>query len=347
MRKAWKRVDAVGSALIVAALLGFVIWRTVTGAGSQRPASGNPASTGTIAPPTRPLSSFGYNVVEDPATKQVVLFGGVDNYDNTYLWDGRRWLLAHPKQHPPGRFNAAAAYDPLTRLVMVYGGRLAPGQVVNDTWGWDGKTWTELDNGTGNPPAGEGGAMAWDDALAEMVLVFADETWIWAGRHWSRLSAADPNGPGLMGFDPVSKALVGVTLRQANGNTTAATVRWDGTSWHELPTGTTPSAFTDAITSGSMSFAGPTVNPRTNRLLLAIASSKASGSAAAWEWNGSAWTLVGSAQGPLQLTAAVTDVIHGRFLVFGISSPATQGSPQAVHVWDWDGSRWQQLDGNS
>src|SRR6185437_757189 len=44
--------------------------------------------------PQGPISGAGYTVADDPATGQVVLFGGVDDYDNTWVWTGTRWGLA-------------------------------------------------------------------------------------------------------------------------------------------------------------------------------------------------------------------------------------------------------------
>src|SRR5437588_4973476 len=111
-----------------------------------------------------PVSGFGYSLVDDAAAQQVVFFGGIDSYEQTWLWDGGRWKLAAPRSHPPGRFGAAAAYDPVTTDVLLFGGRLAPGQLANDTWAWDGRTWRELDGGAEGPPPGEGELMAWDAA---------------------------------------------------------------------------------------------------------------------------------------------------------------------------------------
>src|SRR5437879_4587846 len=110
-----------------------------------------------------PVSSFGFSVVDDPAVPHVVTVGGVDRSDDTWLWDGGRWSLARPAISPPGRFLAAAAYDPVTTLAMLFGGRLERGALANDTWAWDGATWHELNNGIGAPPPEEGALMAWDD----------------------------------------------------------------------------------------------------------------------------------------------------------------------------------------
>ena len=75
--------------------------------------------------PSGPISGIGFSVVDDPATFQVVLFGGVDNYANTWIWSGH-WILAAPSDEPSGRIDAAIAYDPLTQQVLLFGGRQAP-----------------------------------------------------------------------------------------------------------------------------------------------------------------------------------------------------------------------------
>jgi len=46
-----------------------------------------------------------------------------------------------PQASPEGRFGAAEAYDPQTKTVMLFGGRLEPGTPVHDTWAWKGTTW--------------------------------------------------------------------------------------------------------------------------------------------------------------------------------------------------------------
>ncbi len=185
--------------IAVTATVGAVV------ASVQRPPASPPQPTPFRVPtfpptpvPSVPVLGFGFSAVDDPAIHRVIVFGGVDSYDTTWLWDGRRWTLARPRSSPPGRFGAAIAYDPATRMVMLFGGRLAPGQVVNDTWAWDGATWHVLDNGVNGPPPGEVAQMAWDDARAQMVLVTrtdantGGETWSWAASHWTRESSRRP-----------------------------------------------------------------------------------------------------------------------------------------------------------
>src|SRR5215469_551103 len=184
----WAPAAGLAAIILVGATLGFAL--------SRPPAP--PAVRAPNLPPaqTAPRTAFGYSVVDDPARHQVVMFGGVDSYSQTWLWNGKHWTLAHPAASPTGRFDAPAAYDPDSHEVMLYGGRLADGELIGDTWAWDGVTWRQLDNGANGPPAGEGGAMAWDPGLHTMVLVVptaaptgpSGETWLWEGGSWSRVT---------------------------------------------------------------------------------------------------------------------------------------------------------------
>ena len=293
------------------------------------------------------MSSFGYALAYYPPARQVLLFGGIDNYDNTWLWNDNGWTLAHPSASPPGRFDAAAAYNPVTHAVMVYGGRLGPGQVVDDTWAWDGKTWTALDAGTGGPPPDEGAVMAWDQRLATMVLVVLGpsaatpqaETWIWTGTRWSRVPTGDfpPNiSLGPIGFDPVSNSLIGVGFRYDTATSSSVVMlRWDGTVWRELSTSHMPAC----------SVAGLALDPMSDRLLLVCDPAELqSSNEEVWMWTGSDWQSRGLFSGALQPGGVVTDAEIGRVLMFGNAVQAAQGLPQPVHVWEWEGSIWTRQD---
>jgi hypothetical protein len=61
-------------------------------------------------PAAGPITALGASVVDDPATHRVVLFGGVDSINKTWLWVGR-----HPQ--PPAyrlapRLDASPAFRP-------------------------------------------------------------------------------------------------------------------------------------------------------------------------------------------------------------------------------------------
>jgi hypothetical protein len=232
-------------------------------------------------------------------------------------------------------------------VVMVYGGRLGPGQLVDDTWAWDGKTWTELDAGTGSPPPDEGGVMAWDERLATMVLVVPGpsvatpqpETWIWTGTHWSRQPSGDfpPNiSLGPIAFDPVSNSLLGVGFRYETATSSSVVMLlWDGTVWRELSTSHTPPSIV----------AGLALDPMSDRLLLVWDPAELqSSNEQVWMWTGSDWQSRGLFSGALQPGGVVTDAESGRVLLLGIAVQAAQGLPQPVHVWEWEGSAWTRQD---
>ena len=203
--------------------------------------------------PLEPQSGDGFSVADDLATHQIVLFGGVGNYANTWLWDGSKWTLAHPQTSPEGRFGASEAYDPQTKTVLLFGGRLEPGTPVHDTWAWNGTTWLDLDSGAGGPQPGEGSDMAWDPAHKQMVLLTRSgvisnpaRTWVWSGTHWTQpAGSALPAGASYspMWFDPVTRSLLAVGCCVGPPPSTGAantTWRWNGASWTLLPTPANP-----------------------------------------------------------------------------------------------------------
>jgi hypothetical protein len=282
--------------------------------------------------PRQPVTGFGFSAVDDQSMHQLVLFGGVDSYSTTWLWNGRRWTLAHPSASPQGRFGAAAAYDPRTGMVMLYGGRLGPGQVVDDTWGWDGTTWHELDTGTGSPPVGEGSSMAWDSAGRQMVLLAGDETWVWSELRsiWVRQPRGDlPAGTAIAGvaFDPITHALVAISCCAPQ----VITLGWDGSAWRQLNSG----ANSPAIVSLAL-------DPLSNRLLLCSDPTLSVVGQQMWSWNGANWIALARARLPALPEAEVTDVDDGHVLILDFVVDTTQGAPQPIHVWSWTGSTWQQ-----
>jgi hypothetical protein len=340
---------ALVAVVATAAIAGIVI------SAAQRPPSRTPAPHPTAAPsaaptpvPPGPISGIGFAVTDDPATAQVVLFGGVDNDDNTWIWAAGHWALAAPVNSPPGRIDAAAAFDPATGQVLLFGGRHAPfsgGPSLNDTWAWDGETWRELDRGTSGPPPGEGASMAWDDALDEMVLVTAagdaaggDQTWIWSGTHWvlEVHGAVAPSAFDLpMAFDPVTGSLIAEGCCYAPQSQLGAldtTWRWDGHRWVQLPDSAEP------LPGSSLA-----LNPSTRRLTLCNCGPMLALPALA-SWTGTAWELMNVARLPIEPVAEVTDATSGQLLIIGSPTPSNPYVAQPVHLWALSGSEWRQLD---
>lgn len=155
-------------------------------------------------PPARAGASLTY----DATRSLVVLFGGMGVghvLNDTWVWDGSNWTQKFPNTSPPLRWNHVTSFDPSRQQMVLYGGRptsSGPVDVMNDTWVWDGTNWTQRLPVT-TSPARDSAAMAWDPAMASVLLfggtndigtAFSD-TWSWDGSNWSLLTP--PNSPSM------------------------------------------------------------------------------------------------------------------------------------------------------
>jgi len=66
-------------------------------------------------------------LVYDPATNNVVLFGGEGSYGgptfgDTWVWDGANWTQQFPDTTPPPRSMASMAYDSFMSRLVLFGG---------------------------------------------------------------------------------------------------------------------------------------------------------------------------------------------------------------------------------
>ena len=64
----------------------------------------------------------------DPATGQLILFGGADagsNLNDTWNWDGTTWTQLTPANSPSIRGQAAMAFDAATGQLILFGGLMA------------------------------------------------------------------------------------------------------------------------------------------------------------------------------------------------------------------------------
>jgi hypothetical protein len=289
----------------------------------------------------------GYTVAYDAALNQVVVFGGSAGASTTWIWSDRTWRHVMPRVTPKGRFSAASAYDPQLHMVLLFGGELSPGAIdVNDTWGWNGTTWRELNAGALGPPGGGASSMAWDPGRTEMVLVtvvptnvaFASETWIWSTDHWI-LSAVNPLFPAPdteISWDPVSARLLAVTAYRSDmGGQITGTWSWDGIAWHPV---LNPSpVFADALM-------GLSWDPVTRTMLLCsqtFGGSSVPTPVATWRWNERAWTELSVASPPPVLNGEIVDTGYSVYLVGALIDGQAVAPP--VHIWGWSGSSWAEF----
>ena len=230
------------------------------------------------------------------------------------------------------------AYDPVTGVVMLQGGRLATGDLTSDTWAWDGSTWRELDRGVGGPPGAEASVMAWDKPRGVMVLVTgrgpsSTDTWTWSGSRWVRsVRGGLPSGTLLVGLalDPLTQTLLGASCCSVSQGATS-TWSWDGVAWSSLASTDVPT-FTVALAT----------DPTTGHVLLFGDPSLASGREM-WSWSGRDWVLLAGARLPAFPSGAVTDSTAGHLVVVGSVAEPILGHPQPLRIWSLSGSTWRQL----
>jgi hypothetical protein len=137
------------------------------------------------------------NCVEDPSKENLNVIWG---------WNGKQWQRI-TEGGPPGRILGGAAYDVKRDVLVLYGGRpIDLGKCNQETWEWDGQTWSKKD--VQPPPACDHVRMVYDAASGESVLFsgldeaenLVNETWSWNGTEWKLLSSEGPESRGHFGF---------------------------------------------------------------------------------------------------------------------------------------------------
>jgi uncharacterized protein (TIGR03437 family) len=210
-------------------------------------------------PTTSPSARSNGVMVYDAAHSQIVLFGGQGIngpgqpiYNDTWTWDGSTWAQKSPATSPTARSFDAMTYDSVRSQVVLFGGFALPSGDgdVNDTWVWDGTTWTKLSPQT-SPPVSDGSQMVFDSALGQAILfegggaVFYNDVWAWDGTTWTKKSPASspPGRTGLsLGYDTAHNQVLMFGGTNASPARFGDTWIWDGTLWMQQTPTTSPSA---------------------------------------------------------------------------------------------------------
>ena len=86
-----------------------------------------------------------------------------------WAWDGAEWtLLSADPNGPRWRNFAGAAFDSKRNRLVIYGGLQSPTDRMQETWEWDGQTWTQFT--ASGPGFREGAVMAYDEARGRTIL---------------------------------------------------------------------------------------------------------------------------------------------------------------------------------
>lgn len=270
---------------------------------------------------------------------------------------------------PPSRGSAHLVYDGQSGGLLLFGGSgTGPVLGIDDTWTWNGSTWTQQ-HPVHSPPPRDNGAIAYDAATHQVVLFggVSDEgntpiigdTWIWNGSDWiQQHPATSPPARDFasMAYDAATGQLIlfgggegGKRLPNQAPPPLNDTWTWNGANWMQLHPANVPGARSQAgmvydaavqsvILFGGLDARGPTELNDT------------------WAWNGSNWLqLQPKSQPPLSIvipgdtlyldepTMAYDAATHQIVL-------ALMGSSQNTHTtrqvdWVWDGTTWSPLQG--
>ena len=220
----------------------------------------------------------------------------------------KRWRrnLATP---PPQRSGAAFAFDPVRRRAVLFGGRLAQtSQLVNETWEFDGSTWSQRTLTGTLPPSRAMASMAFDPLRGVLVMVggsdgrsasagtqlspgFFSDVWEYNGTSWTQVGALPGNrSDATLVFDTARNKLVlaGGLTRQWFGylSETPAQQLYErtGTSW---ATNATPLPLAGGFSRSGLSFA----YDATRSLLIMTG-----GTEETWTFNGTTWVEVSTAR---------------------------------------------------
>jgi hypothetical protein len=178
------------------------------------------------------------SMVYDEADQSVLLYGG-QSWNSTWTFSDGNWTNLTEGVSPGPLDGTSMAYDAYDGYVLLYGGYNDTGLgVPNQTWAFEGGTWSRLmTTGSAPPDLGYGGTMVYDSAL-DSVVYFADsnETYLYQAGNWKAIHAPIPGslqGPGSLAYDPTSGQVLYI-----GGNTgysyTNQTYAFNGTAWTTL-----------------------------------------------------------------------------------------------------------------
>jgi hypothetical protein len=179
-------------------------------------------------PSARAYHAMAYN----PTTGKTYVFGGVDpmwksgGLADLWEWDGSQWAQVAEDKGPTPRLDAALAYDPARKSLILFGGTSWTGMAIpNETWEWNSTTrqWTQL-AASGTPNVRWGHAMV-ADTVRNRILLFGgsngvgvgpNDLWEWDGATltWTNrtpvIAATAPLGRNypVMSFDETRAKLV-------------------------------------------------------------------------------------------------------------------------------------------
>jgi hypothetical protein len=144
-----------------------------------------------------PVWDFAYAYF--PRNSSVVMFGGsprdLSNHWSNQTWIYRKGRWSKGPEAPAGltpRGGAAMAFDPAIKKIVLFGGAGADWPPYNDTWLFDGTSWTPGPIAPAGLSGRTGAEMAYDPGSHRLIMFGGsgvapfNETWLFNGKVWTQ-----------------------------------------------------------------------------------------------------------------------------------------------------------------
>jgi len=260
-----------------------------------------------------------------------------------------RAVAVQPGGAPSGRISAAFVYDAGRQRVVMFGGYTANGE-LNETWEWDGTSWTQMF--PAHSPLPRFDAAAAYDPVRHRIVMFGgfslnyggalQDTWEYDGVDWTQKSPTTlptDRAGAAMAYDAVNGKMVmfggaiGFNLDNSPSSPLNETWTYDGTNWTLLAPTTKPSARAGARM----------VFDSAHNIVLMFGGRDGTKGASnhMWKWSGSNWTDAGAAAGPFpdyDTAGLAFDANLGKVVAWDGSSGST---------WEWSGTAWTTVSGTT
>ncbi len=277
-----------------------------------------------------------FTMVYDAARSETVLFGGwnATEFNDTWAWNGTQWKMKTPSAAPHPRYFQGMVYDAARSEIVLFGGVYGSNNItLNDTWVWNGTTWTQK-NPPSSPGARFGQIMAFDAARSEVVLFGGwnsgsalGDTWVWNGTTWSQ-KAPYTVPTARWEADAVYDAARAEVLLFGGTNSSGRlsdTWVWNGTTWTQRNSPLNPGGrdefamIYDSTRSEVLVFGGFNGYSPVNDT---------------WAWNGATWTqaIPGSSPGQRYGLSMAYDTARKEAVLFG---GTTNGVTFMGDTWTW------------
>lgn len=283
-----------------------------------------------LAPPLSPSPRMAPAMAADYAGN-TFLFGGLTSFvslfaeNDTWRFDGSVWQQLAPTNPPGPRHGASLVFDTIRSVFVMFGGSPFVASVGgNETWEFDGVTWTQVVTAVMPNSVLNHGA-CYDSARQRVVvyggmfdvftLASSANLYEYDGANWQQIATTGGPGP----LDGVSmcfhtghgKAVLFGGRDYATGYGTDATWRYDGVAWTAVPVvGARPSA---RIGAGMVYDAARAVCVLTGGYSMSTGAMLSD----TWEFDGTSWQQQNTSVVAASFTGLAFDLAHQNIVRFG------------------------------